>query len=76
MGCIISFFRTLTSYHGSHLSEKQRQRQRKHRLQRPKSMPERENPPTPQDSDNERLPCTPDQQKQLYFTNPERKEKK
>lgn len=77
MGCILSFFRTLTSYHGSHLSEKQRQRQRKQRLHRPKSMPERENPPTPIDSDSERLPCTPDQQRQLYFTNPiDKKDKK
>ncbi|CAM1308986.1 Uncharacterised protein r2_g1920 [Pycnogonum litorale] len=74
MGCILSFFRTLTSYHGSHLSQKQVQRQRQQRLQKLKSMPDRESPPSPTDSEGERLPCTPEQHRQFYKPYPDRNE--
>lgn len=34
MGCICSFFKTLTSYHGSHLTPKQVHQQRKQRMRK------------------------------------------
>lgn len=43
MGCICSFFRTLTSYHGSHLTAHQAARQRQQRIRQAK--PPRESPP-------------------------------
>lgn len=43
MGCICSLFRTLTSYHGSHLTAHQAARQRQQRMRQAK--PPRESPP-------------------------------
>ena len=43
MGCICSLFRTLTTYHGSHLTPHQAARQRQQRLRQ--ARPSRESPP-------------------------------
>ncbi|XP_076047056.1 uncharacterized protein LOC143028603 [Oratosquilla oratoria] len=51
MGCIISFFRSLRSYHGSHLTPKQLERQRRQRSQKSQKQPPRE--PTPPSSPEE-----------------------
>ncbi|XP_063842443.1 uncharacterized protein LOC135090074 isoform X1 [Scylla paramamosain] len=54
MGCLVSFLRSLRSYHGSHLTPRQLERQRRQRSQTSQSRPTR--PPTPPSSpeDDER----------------------
>ncbi|KAF8763632.1 hypothetical protein HNY73_021796 [Argiope bruennichi] len=60
MGCICSFFKTLTSYHGSHLTAHQVSRQRQQRARR-LQQPSRDSPPpmTPQDKDPDRVSTPP-----------------
>ncbi|KFM65380.1 hypothetical protein X975_19498, partial [Stegodyphus mimosarum] len=60
MGCICSFFKTLTSYHGSHLTAHQVSRQRQQRA-RKAHQPSRDSPPlmTPPEKDPDRPPVPP-----------------
>ncbi|KAK7070953.1 hypothetical protein SK128_024229 [Halocaridina rubra] len=51
MGCVLSFIRSLRSYHGSHLTPRQLERQRRQRSQKAQTKPMRA--PTPPSSPEE-----------------------
>lgn len=89
MGCICSFFKTLTSYHGSHLTAHQVSRQRQQRA-RKLNHPSRDSPPpmTPPEKDTERATPPPllsslkhpkggpvEEERLLTFTAPHQKHK-
>ncbi|XP_047501379.1 uncharacterized protein LOC125047224 isoform X3 [Penaeus chinensis] len=70
MGCVVSFIRSLRSYHGSHLTPRQLERQRRQRSQKAQSRPTRAPTPPSSPEEDERRALSFDGGYNSYSTTP------